>query len=423
MISRQSAAINSARAVLAIGVIVFHTARLFDPYVYYMKAEQQTEALGPLVLLGVIWAMPLFFFVAGFALWHSLESRGSGGYIRDRAKRLLLPLTIGLLTLVPFQIYISRVVNGEHVSYLGSMRDYLHVHFALALPFPVQGLWFDYSHLWFVAYLFSFSVLLLPFVIWARRRPAPPRISPAAGVGIWVGVVVIAAALEAWIGMEGTGAWDRWSYLMFMALGVLLACQPNFSAALGKRQNLLAVSAIVGFFALVVTAGLMHATLESISYDTDASAVLWRAGKGAVGVLFLMAIVASIINYQPKPKDETLRRKGPIASFFGYVSPISLPLYLLHLTLILTFAYFVLPLPVPMVVQFLAIVMLTLLSSIVIVEVAKRFRLGSLLLGMKYRPRERPARSEPQTPELDSEPARSPVPAAAAAALVPTPYG
>ena len=96
-------------------MIVYHSARIFDPFVYYVKSPQTSEALAPLILLGAIWAMPLFFFVAGFALWHSLESRGPGQYVRERAKRLLLPLTIGLLTLVPFQIYISRLANGEHI--------------------------------------------------------------------------------------------------------------------------------------------------------------------------------------------------------------------------------------------------------------------------------------------------------------------
>jgi surface polysaccharide O-acyltransferase-like enzyme len=398
VISRQSAAINSARAALTIGVIVYHSARIFDPFVYYVKAPETSAALAPLILLGAIWAMPLFFFVAGFALWHSLERRGAGNYVRERVNRLLLPLTVGLLTLVPFQIYISRLANGEHISYMSSMRDYLQVHFTFALPFPIQGLWFDYSHLWFVAYLFSFSLMLLPFVIWLRRRPQLPRISPTGGLAIWIATIVAAAGLEAWIGMEGTGAWDRWAYLIFMALGVLLACQPNFSELLGKRINLIAAAAFLGFTGLILAAAGMHYDINSLTAGHDPASMLWRAGKGAVGVIFLMAIVGSLVNFRPKEAAER-RRKGPIATFFAYVSPISLPLYLLHLTLILTLAYFILQWPIPAGAQFLAIVLLTLFSSIAIVEGARRTQIGSLLLGMKYQPRGRPARSQPPISE------------------------
>jgi peptidoglycan/LPS O-acetylase OafA/YrhL len=420
VISRQSAAINSARAALTLGVIVYHSARIFDPFVYYVKSPQTSEALAPLILLGAIWAMPLFFFVAGFALWHSLESRGPGQYVRERAKRLLLPLTIGLLTLVPFQIYISRLANGEHISYMSSMRQYLDVHLTFTFPFPVGGLWFDYSHLWFVAYLFSFSLMLLPLVMWAKRRPQLPRVSLAGGLAIWIGTIVAAASLEAWIGIEDSGAWDRWSYLMFMGLGVFFACQPNFSDILGKRLKPIAGAALLGFLGLLVAAGLMNYDINSLSQSTATSDVLWRAAKGAVGVLFLMAIVGSLVNYRPRPKKAAEGKPGVVSGFFAYVSPISLPLYLLHLTLILTMAYFVLQWPVPVLAQFLAIVFLTLVTSIALVEVASRSRLGSLLLGMKYKPRARPAPAPaaPRVPAQGPEPARVVAPA-----LVPTPYG
>ena len=420
MISRQSVAINSARAALTLGVIVYHSARIFDPFVYYVKAPEQSAALAPLILLGAIWAMPLFFFVAGFALWHSLESRGPGKYIRERVNRLLLPLTVGLLTLVPFQIYISRLASGEHISYMTSMRQYLDVHLTFQFPFPIGGLWFDYSHLWFVAYLFSFSLMLLPLVIWAKRRPSLPRISPTGGLAIWIATIAVAAGLEAWIGMEGTGAWDRWSYLIFMGLGAVFACQPSFSALLGQRQKLLVVSASLGFLGLIAAAGLMHYDINSLSQGSGSSDVLWRAAKGAIGVVFLMAIVGSLVNYRPRPEKAEAPKRSPLSGFFGYISPISLPLYLLHLTLILTLAYFVIQWPVPAMAQFLTIVLLTIFISIGIVELACRSRFGSMLLGMKYKPRKRQAQPAPAMPqpEPESEPARAP---ARAPALVSSP--
>jgi hypothetical protein len=71
----------------------------------------------------------------------------------------------------------------------------------------------------------------------------------------------------------------------------------------------------------------------------------------------------------------------------------------------------VLQLPVPATAQFLAIVLLTLGISIAIIEVARRSRLGSLLLGMQFKSRAQPARPAPRVPEQEPETARAPTPA------------
>ena len=399
----QSTAIDNARATLVIGLIVYHSARVFDPFVFYVKAPEQFVTLGPLILFGAIWGMPLFFFAAGFALWHSLGGRAADSFVRDRVKRLLLPLAAGMLTLVPLQVYITRRAAGEHISYLESMRQFFSIHLTLQFPFPVQGLWFDYSHLWFLAYLFAFSLILLPAVLWARRRPDLGSLPSRAALAIWVVAIVGVADLESSFGMEGTGAWNRWTYLVFMSIGVMLACQPRFGEVLARRRHLLVVGAFISFVALVVASILMQDDLAALTNSHALGPALWRTGKGISGMLFLMAIVASLVSYRPAPAKAAQRRATPVSAFLAYVKPISLPLYLLHQTVIVVMAYWIVQLSIPAPAQFLAIVVLTLAFSISTIELALRSRLGSLLLGMKYDPQRRLLRSRRRIRKHEAE--------------------
>jgi peptidoglycan/LPS O-acetylase OafA/YrhL len=380
----QSTAIDNSRSIFIVGLIVYHSARVFDPFVFYVKSDHQFEALAPLILFGATWAMPMFFLAAGFALWHSLSHRGTGSFIRERAKRLLLPLGIGLVTLVPLQIYLARRSAGEQISYLDSMHQFFTVHFSAQLPLPVTGAWFDYSHLWFLAYLFAFSLILLPAVVWARRQPDSTRLSSRHAIAIWVVALLAAGALEARYGMEGTGSWDRWSYLVFMSVGILLAWQPSFGEVLAKRRHLLAVVALSSFVGLVLAAAAGGSPVDSLASSSALQPTLWRAGKGMVGMLFLMAIVGSLVCFRPKPAKEG--RPHPLLAFREYLKPISLPLYLLHQTVIVALAYWIVNWPIAASLQLLAIVALTLSFSIATIELLRRTRVGCLFLGLKYDP-------------------------------------
>jgi hypothetical protein len=46
-----------------------------------------------------LWGMPLMFFIAGMAVWYSLRKRTAGEYLRERARRLLVPFIVELVAL------------------------------------------------------------------------------------------------------------------------------------------------------------------------------------------------------------------------------------------------------------------------------------------------------------------------------------
>jgi len=63
------------RIFIVVGLIFFHSARIFDPMDWYVKNDQTSEVVTILLGFAAMWAMPLLFFVAGMGIWYSLRAR------------------------------------------------------------------------------------------------------------------------------------------------------------------------------------------------------------------------------------------------------------------------------------------------------------------------------------------------------------
>jgi peptidoglycan/LPS O-acetylase OafA/YrhL len=124
--------------------------------------------------------MPLFFLLAGFFAALLVEKRGLLGTYKDRAARIVAPLLVGTVTVVPLAGLFAldfMVAARFGVMELVPDRERLHV-IALevkALGFPADQL--SILHLWFLLYLCYFY-LLLPGCrsLLRASMPAAPRV-------------------------------------------------------------------------------------------------------------------------------------------------------------------------------------------------------------------------------------------------------
>ena len=55
------------------------------------------------------WRMPLLFVISGAGIWCALANRTGFGFVKERVKRLLLPLDFGVLVIVAPQVYFERM--------------------------------------------------------------------------------------------------------------------------------------------------------------------------------------------------------------------------------------------------------------------------------------------------------------------------
>ena len=103
------------------------------------------------------WRMELLFLVSGLAVHFMRDRTGLTGLARKRSLRLLVPLIFGMLVVIPIQSYVAGLT--DHMIAPGF--DAFLVHY-WTHDYRDYGL--DWAHLWYLPYLWVYTMLLLPLL-------------------------------------------------------------------------------------------------------------------------------------------------------------------------------------------------------------------------------------------------------------------
>ncbi len=152
--------------VLVFGLLIFyHVGMFFVPWGWHIKNPVTYEWLVYPMLFVNQWRLPILFVISGMGTYYALNKRSGGQFVRERLKRLLIPLAAGMFLIVPPQVYTERLVNGQ---FLGSYLDFWPAH-AFVGVYPDGNL--SWHHLWFLPYLLLFSIVATPAFLYLRRSP------------------------------------------------------------------------------------------------------------------------------------------------------------------------------------------------------------------------------------------------------------
>ncbi|WP_372896141.1 acyltransferase family protein [Stieleria sp.] len=103
--------LDALRAIAMLLGIVLHAALSFSPIPWPVKDSQTSESYSVLFAVLHGFRMPLFFMLSGFFTAMLWRKRGLGGLIKQRLKRIALPLFLGCLTIVPSMWAVSAFVS------------------------------------------------------------------------------------------------------------------------------------------------------------------------------------------------------------------------------------------------------------------------------------------------------------------------
>ena len=138
--------------VLALGLlIIYHISVVFQPwayYIYFIQSAQPVEAIWLVMGLINIWRIPLLFIISGMGVCFAMRRRNWKELLKDRAKRILLPLIFGSFFIVPISGYLYQKFNNLDPMY-----------------FPNGG------HLWFLGNIFIYVLILSPIFFAFKRNP------------------------------------------------------------------------------------------------------------------------------------------------------------------------------------------------------------------------------------------------------------
>lgn len=352
--------------VLAVALLVpFHSARVFDSFEPFYAKNAVTGGLFD-TFVGVVglWHMPLLFLLAGASTYFALAKRDGRGYLRERALRLLVPLAFGILVIVPPQGWFGAMTNA---GYTGSLVAYWPTFF---IPRGDLSGYFGTitpAHLWFILYLFVISAAALPLVRWWRGSgEAGATQMSAALANPWAWVLVVLTVMTA-SALPAPGGQNAFYYLVWFLLGYLLMMTPAPCETCERQRWWLLAAAAAGTVAAVVISRAVG-TLPRFS-PGDVGFAFLRFGVGWLSVL-------AILGFGKRYLD----RPSPVLS---YTAEASYPFYILHQTVIVAVAFYIVRLPWGTAPKFVAIMAAATALTLAGYEVVRRVPALRFLFGMK----------------------------------------
>lgn len=147
-------------------LIIYHVGMFFVPWGWHIKNNVEYEWMTYPMLFVNQWRLNILFIISGMGTSFALAHRSGKTYIKERLTRLGIPLVMGMLLIIPPQVYIERLVNANYG------ESYLHFLFHDSFTrgiYPTGNI--SWHHLWFLPYLLIFSLVLCPLFIYLRNNP------------------------------------------------------------------------------------------------------------------------------------------------------------------------------------------------------------------------------------------------------------
>ncbi|HEX2207761.1 MAG TPA: acyltransferase [Longimicrobium sp.] len=365
------------RVIAILLLLFFHSAM---PYVAEWDWHLKNGETSPLLMEANYflsrWRMALLFLISGVGTAYALGFRPARGYLRERARRLLIPLTFGILAIVPPQIYMERLADGA------SYRSYLEFWPSVlqGRPYPEGNT--SWHHLWFIAYLFLYSLAALPLFLYLRsergrgmRAAIGARLAGPALylLGLPLGLV-LATLYVRWSGPQNVV--DDWGHLVyyfgFFIFGYLLAEAEGAWRWMetNRRTSLLLAAASI----VIINYLRWNGAEPEWGYNAGNAALQVLQGFNAwFWVLAILGFGRRHLAFRNRILD--------------YASEGIYPFYLLHQTVIVVIAFYVIRAPDGVWAKFWFTSFVSLALTIAIYDLLVRpYRVTRFLFGMKNPP-------------------------------------
>lgn len=360
-------------------LILYHIGMVFVDWPYHVKSLHAESWIAVPMLLLNAWRLSLLFVVSGYAS-RALLARSSGpaAFAWGRTRRLLPPLAFGIAVIVPPQPWAELVSKaGYRASY---WTFWTHDYFRFAriggLDLP------SWNHLWFVAYLWLYTLLLAFGVALVRRGGAQRGFD--ALFGRWLGGVGVLLVPFAWyaciharwfaMAAETHALFGDWiahlSYAPAFLFGFALAGSPPAMAAIARWWRVAAALALSGYAYVAAVeldwVGPFGPGLY-VRYGIAHAAEQWGA------IVALIGIAERAFN-----RDHPARATLTEAVF---------PFYIVHQTVIVLVALWLIPAHLSFAAEFAVLVVATIAGCAGFYYGGRAVRWLRPLIGLRVHPR------------------------------------
>jgi glucan biosynthesis protein C len=351
----------------------FHTACIFHPWSdFYIKNDQ----LSPLIAYIFVWTvghwhMSLFFILAGASTYYALQKRSGVEYIKERVKRLFIPLIFGTLVLIPPLSYLGLLNHSDYSqSFIAWFPNFFHLQTADLSGYFLGGL--TVGHLWFILHLFVYSLIALPLFLYFNRdsglrwirRIASVLMKPAVLFLLFPAMLVLISKFP-WV-LGGNPLF----YITFFILGFILMSDRRLVDKVDKHRLKLLLLGVVPLAGFIV----MSATNSWPANIPEWADGIMDAYRNAFVPWFF---ILSLLAYGRRLLNFTNR-------FLKYFAEGAYPIYILHQTIIVVIAFFVVQWDLGAGAKYAIIVTLSFVGTILAYDIlVRRTNISRFLFGMK----------------------------------------
>ena len=359
------------RTAAIVLVVWFHAGMFFNSWGWHIKSDIMVRGLEPIMVWMHNWRMPLLLFISGIGTSFMLRRCSLVRFVWERHNRLIIPLVFGMFVVVPPQIYVERI--DSFASYLEFYPTVFNFE-----PYPEGS--FSWHHLWFVVYLFCFSLCGLPLFAYFRSGKSPRIKQHLSGIlskegALSLGVIpiVISEILLRKHFPDNThallGDWAGFTkYFLFFISGYFTMILPGVWSTIRRDRWIYTTLACVSTFLLEL--GFFGKLPE---YRVNEFGIVWGGLSVCTGWFTILAIVGWSQVY--------LRRKSDRLARWNEAS---YPVYILHQTLIILAAYPMAHWDLAWPIQFAILFAVGLVGSFLLYQfIIRHFNALRLVFGLK----------------------------------------
>lgn len=401
--SSRQAYLDWLRILAILGVLYFHSSMAFaSDEDWHIKNPETSNLLREFIVWITRFRMPLLFFISGTVAFFILDKKSGKAFIGLRFLRLFIPLVIGMLVIVPPQVYLERVTQG----FKGNFFEFYPSIFTTG-PYPAGNL--SWHHLWFILYLFIYDVLCTPLFVWLKKPAGKTFLARMNWMakGKWIYLITIPSILlYITLNMRFPATNDlihdyfRFFYwLLFLLAGFICIAQPLFMDSLERNRR---TSLAIAFLTLLT---IYYIRWNGLSPYNDPNYLQnWTSyAYQALYAITAWGWVLAAIGYGKK----YLNCKH---ASLDYLNQTVYPFYILHQTVIIILVFYVVQTPESILAKYLFTSSLTLFITVLICHLFIRpFPVMRFLFGMKPK---KPAREEKPAVTVTAEKMNEQVPQA-----------
>ncbi len=357
--------------ICAFGLLIFyHVGMFYVTWGFHVKSSHAGPAAEPFMLLLNPWRLSLLFIISGCATRFMLDKMKPGAFIRSRSLRLKVPLVFCVFVIVPPQTYFEIV---EKLRYSGSVGEFYGKYITASGGWGIITP--TYNHLWFVLYLFLYTLLVV--VIGPLLKRLPRQLSAlATGLPVILIPFLFLFATRAFLEpmFEETHALvDDWyghavNFSAFL-FGYAIAKQETFFAFCQRIRWPMLLTALAAWATLVTVRYGGFVTVEPNSAIAQFVGPGLRETQAWTMILALFGFARQHLRH-----DNAARR---------YLTDAIFPFYIIHQTTIVVAGHYLNQVGLPVWIEAPVLIATTAASCWIGYEIVRRIGILRPLFGLK----------------------------------------